>query len=54
METEDDVVSAYRAYLRVFIRRHSAYVCGDCGLYVRVVGIGVFDEGKNTKNMYTT
>ena len=42
METEDVVVSAYRAYLRVFVRRHSAYVCGVSGLYVRVAGIGNF------------
>ena len=54
MGAENAVGSAYRAYLHVFVRRHSAYVCGVSGLYVRVAGIGVFDEGKNTKNMYTT
>ena len=37
--TEDVGGSAYRAYLHVFVRRHSAYGCGVSGLYVRVEGI---------------
>ena len=53
-EIADVVGSAYRAYPHVFIRRHSACVCESSGLYVRVVGIAVFDEGKNTKNMGET
>jgi len=39
-ETEDVVVSAYRVYLHVFARRHSACVSEVSGLYVGEAGIG--------------
>ena len=39
-------VSAYRAYLHGYGRRHSAEFCGSGGLYVRVVGITFFDGAK--------
>ena len=42
-------ISAYRAYLRVFIRRHSACVCESSGLYVKVAGISFFLMSESTK-----
>ena len=42
--------AAYRAYLRVFVRKHSAGFCGIGGLYVRVMGIGIL-MGRRFNNL---